>query len=557
MKIVECVPNFSEGRDPAVIEAIAAAIRGIAGVSLLDVDPGKATNRTVFTFAGPPEEVLEAAFSAIRQGTQLIDMRAHKGSHARQGACDVCPFVPVAGVTMAECVELAKRLGKRVGEELRIPVYLYAEAAQTPARRRLPDIRAGEYEALAEKLARPEWRPDFGPAEFNARAGATTIGARPFLIAYNVNLNTSSLRLAKEIAFAIRESGRVKRDAKGNKVLGPDGEPTRIPGMFQGVQATGWLIPEYGRAQVTINILDIDAAPLHQVYDACCELAGQLGCRVTGSEIVGMVPKRVLVEAGFHYLRKQGCTTGVAEEDIIRTALLTLGLSDVSSFDPKQKVIEERFLSPAPLASMSVAAFARELGASSPAPGGGSVAALAGALSAGLASMVAALTYEKKGFEEARPEMERIGVAAQKNMAEQLAAIDSDTAAFNRVMDAMALPKGTDAEKAARKAAIEEANKGATQIPLGTLERTIAALEAASTTVEHGNPNSLSDAGVAGLMGRAAAMGAYYNVLINLSGISDAAWAGEIRKRADALLATAEGKAQTIEKQVLARLRGS
>lgn len=557
MRIVECVPNFSEGRDPAVIEAISDAIRGVSGVELLDVDPGDATNRTVFTFAGDPEAALEAAFRAIKRGAELIDMRRHKGEHARQGACDVCPFVPVAGVTMEDCIELARRLGKRVGEELAIPVYLYAHAAARPERRRLPDIRIGEYEALPEKLKKPEWRPDFGPAAFNARSGATAIGARNFLIAYNVNLNTRSVRLAKEIAFAIRESGRIKKDAAGKKIVGPDGKAERIPGIFRDVQATGWLIPEYNRAQVTINILDIDAAPLHQVYDACCELAEKLGLRVTGSEVVGMVPKKVLVGAGLHFLKKQGSSIGVSEEEVIRTALLSLGLSDVSPFDPKKKIIEERFRTPAPLASMSVAAFADELASSSPAPGGGSVAALSGALSGALSSMVAALTFEKKGFEALRPEMEAAGVAAQGILRAQVRAIDDDTFAFNRVMDAFGLPKDTDEQKAARTKAIEEANKGATTEPMGTLERMPAALDAALIAAERGNPNSLSDAGVAGLMARAAALGAYYNVLINMGGIADKAWAGAMRQKADTLLARVEDKAKRLEQLMLERLQNT
>lgn len=554
MKIVECVPNFSEGRDNTVIEAIAGAIRSVVGVSLLDVDPGKATNRTVYTFAGSPEEVLEAAFFAISKGVELIDMRNHKGEHARQGACDVCPFVPVSGVTMLDCIDLANRLGARVGKHLKIPVYLYAEAALKPSRKRLPDIRVGEYEALKDKLTKSEWQPDFGPALFNAKSGATAIGARPFLIAYNVNLNTRIVRLAKDIAFSIRESGRLKRDAAGKKIIEKNGEPERVPGMFECVQATGWFIKEYGCAQITINILDIDKAPIHKVFDACCAFADKLGCRVTGSEIVGMVPKRVLIDAGIHYLKKQGSTIGVPENVIIQTAIKSLGLNDVTKFDPAQKIIEERFRMPTPLAEMKVNEFLNELSSDSPAPGGGSVAAFAGSLSAGLSSMVAALTFEKKGFEMQKAEMEKIGVLAQDTMRAQAAAIDSDTAAFNKVMDAFALPKDSDEQKAARKISIEEANKGATLEPLATLERTIPALDCAMAVAEHGNPNSLSDAGVAGLMARAAAMGAYYNVLINLAGITDEKWSKDIRTKADLLLANAEEKAEAIEKLLLQRL---
>lgn len=554
MKIIECIPNFSEGRDKAVIGAIADAIRGVNGTMLLDVDPGVATNRTVFTFAGAPEEVFEAAFQAIKKGAELIDMRLHKGEHARQGACDVCPFVPISGVTMEECAELARRLGRRVGEELKIPVYLYANAASRPERKRLPDIRAGEYEALAEKLEKPEWKPDFGPVEFNAKSGATTIGARNFLIAYNVNLNTKSVRLAKEIAFAIRESGRIKRDVNGNKMIGANGVAERVPGFFKDVQATGWLIPEYGRAQVTINILDIDDSPLHLVYDKCCELASTMGLRVTGSEIIGMVPHRVLSEAGIFFLKKQRASTGVSGDEIIRTAIFSLGLNDVTPFDPKKKIIEEQLMKPSPLASMTIREFLNELASNSPAPGGGSVAALSGALSAALSAMVAALTYEKKGFEDKRTEMERIGIEAQRIIATQTAAIDDDTFAFGRVMDAFRLPKDTDEQKTSRRGAIEVANKGATLEPLKTLERALPSLELALVVAEKGNPNSFSDAGVAGLMARAAAHGAYYNVLINLAGIKDKAWAEDIRKKADDYLNQANEKAYALEELIRERL---
>lgn len=554
MKLVECVPNFSEGRDRAIIDAIADAIKSVSGVALLDVDPGRATNRTVYTFAGPPDEVAQAAFMAIKRGAELIDMRSHKGEHARQGACDVCPFVPISDVTMDDCVELANRLGRRVGEELCIPVYLYARAAKRPERVRMPDIRAGEYEALEEKLKKPEWKPDYGEAKFNPTAGATVIGARNFLIAYNVNLNSTNVRLAKEIAFDIRETGRLKRDKDGNKVTGPDGKAMRVAGMFKDVQATGWLIPEYNRAQVTINILDIDASPLHRVYDACCELAAKQGCRVTGSEVVGMVPKKVLRDAGIYFLKKQGSTTGVSEDEIIRTGIISLGLSDVAPFDPKMKIIEERFMKETPLASMTMKAFSNELASNSPAPGGGSVSAAAGALSAGLSSMVAALTFEKKGFEDRREEMEKIGVEAQGIMQKQLAAIDDDTSAFNKVMDCMRMPKQTEDQKAAKKIAVEEAVKKATMEPFGILERAIPSLGLAQAVAERGNPNSLSDAGVAGLMAHAAACGAYYNVLINLPGIEDKKWCENIKARAEKIIKEADRKAESIRKLMMAKL---
>lgn len=556
MKLVECVPNFSEGRDQAVIDAISEAIKSVSGVVLLDVDPGKATNRTVYTFAGSPDVIVDAAFEAIKRGTELIDMRNHRGEHARQGACDVCPFVPISDVTMEECVELANQLGKRVGEELGIPVYLYAEAARKPERVKMPDIRVGEYEALEEKLKKPEWAPDYGIAAFNAKSGVTVTGARNFLIAYNINLNSTNTKLAKDIAFTIRDSGRLKRDADGNKVVGPDGKAERVPGLFTNLQGTGWLIPEYNRAQVTVNILNIDTTPVHEVYDKCCELATKLGCRVTGSEVVGMVPRRVLYEAGFYFLKKQGSTTGVSDEEIIRNGIISLGLEDVAPFDPKMKVIEERFIAETPLASMTVKAFSEELASNSPAPGGGSVAAVAGAISAGLSSMVAALTFEKKGFENQKEEMESIGVKTQALMRGQLSAIDDDTNAFNEVIDAMRMPKKTDEQKVARLAAIEEATKKATMEPFGILERTLPSLECASAVAERGNPNSLSDAGVAGLMANAAAYGAFYNILINLDGIEDKKWCEDTKAKAKKLLADVDAKAEEIKKYILDKLGG-
>ena len=554
MKIVECVPNFSEGRDKLKIEAIADAVKSVSGVKLLDVDPGAATNRTVYTFAGSPEDVLEAAFQAIKKGSEIIDMRNHKGKHARQGACDVCPFVPISEITMEECVELAGKLGKRVGEELEIPVYLYAEAAKKPERVKMPDIRVGEYEALEEKLKKPEWKPDFGNAKFNAKSGVTVIGARNFLIAYNINLNSTNVRLAKDIAFTIRETGKLKRNANGKKIVGADGKSERTPGLFKNLQGTGWLIPEYNRAQITVNILDIDTTPLHLVYVKCCELANKLGCRVTGSEVVGMVPKKVLHEAGIYFLKKQGSTTGVSEEEIIRTAVMTLGLNDVSEFDPNMKVIEERFIDTARLASMTVKDFANELASNSPAPGGGSISALAGAMSAGLSSMVAALTFEKKGFEDRKEEMEKIGNETQDIMRSQLRAIDEDTNAFNKVIDAMRMPKATDEQKTARFAAIETATKNATLEPFGILERALPSLDCAKVAAEKGNPNSLSDAGVAALMAHAAAYGAYYNVLINLGGIEDKKWCEDIKKKAKAILDKADNKEADIKKLMLSKL---
>ncbi len=555
MKLVECVPNFSEGKDKKVLDAIANEIKSVNGVKLLDVDPGAATNRTVFTMAGPPDEVVEAAFLAIKKAAELIDMSKHKGAHPRFGATDVCPFVPISGITMEECVELANRLGKRVGEELKIPIYLYDQAAQTSQRTSLADVRSGEYEGLSDKLKKPEWKPDFGPSEFNPKTGVTAIGARQFLIAYNVNLNTTSTKLAKRVAFSIREKGRMKRDENGKKVVDENGNTVYTPGLFKHCRATGWLIPEYNCAQITINLTDFTVSSMHDVFDACCQLAEKEGVRVTGSEIVGLVPKKAILDAGLHYIKKQNLSRGVTETHLIQTAIRSLGLNDVSEFDPEKKIVENNFKKPTPLASMTLKAFADELSSNSPAPGGGSVAALAGGLSAALSSMVAILTYDKKGYKELNPEMDEIGQKAQIKMREQIAAIDTDTDAFNRVMDCFSMPKKTEEEKEARTKAIEEATKQATLVPFGVLEKSIAALECAQTVAEKGNTNSASDAGVAGLMGYSAAMGAYYNVLINLASISDKKWTEKIEKEADNLAKKAKEMAATIEKTMINKLK--
>ncbi len=553
-KLVECVPNFSEGRDRAVIDAITGVIAGVSGATLLDVDPGAATNRTVVTVAGPPEAVLEAAFLAIRKAAELIDMRKHQGAHPRQGATDVCPFVPISGLSVEECVVLAQRLGERVGRELAIPVYLYEAAATRPERRSLADIRVGEYEALEGKLQRPEWKPDYGPATFNARAGATVIGVRPFLIAYNINLNCPDDKIAKEIGLSIREKGRAERDGAGQKKRSTSGELQRVPGL-PCCRATGWFIAEYRRAQVTMNLTDYHVTPIHVAFDRVDELAREHGARITGSEIVGLVPKEALLLAGRHYLRKQGRSTGVSERKLCELAALSLGLDDVAPFDPQQKVIEHRVAAARRLAGLSVDGFVDELASDSPAPGGGSVAALAASMSAGLSAMVAALTHGKKGYAEFYPLMEEVGVEAQAAKDALLAAVDDDTAAFDRVMAAMRLPKASEAQKAARQAALEAANQDATLVPLGVLERCPRLLELAAIVAEKGNQNSLSDAGVAGLAARAGAVGAYYNVLINLRGIEDKGWCGEIRARADRALARAEELAASLQTAVLAKLR--
>ena len=485
MKLIECVPNFSEGRDPSIIDAITNAITAIEGAQLLDVDPGAATNRTVVTFVGPPEAVEAAAFDAIRTAAALIDMTKHHGEHPRMGATDVCPFVPLQDVTMDECVELARRLGRRVGDELAIPVYLYEAAATREDRRSLAVIRQGEYEGLAERVD----PPDFGPREFNPRTGATAIGAREFLIAYNVNLNTRDRRLANQIAGVLRETGRPRRDEAGTILRDSEGTALREPGEFKELRGVGWYIEEYGRAQLSFNLTNHQVTSLHQVFDAACREAETRGLRVTGSELVGLVPRQALLAAGDHYLSRQGATTGVPEAERMHSAVLSLGLDDLGPFDPAAKVIEYRYAgAPTGLVARTVAAFVDELSSDSPAPGGGSVAALCGALSAGLSAMIAALTFTKKGMEEVRGPMEDLGRRSQTLKDWFLDAVDRDTDAFNRVLTAIRMPKKTEADAAARTKAMELANQQATRVPLEVLERAVEALELALIVARDGNP---------------------------------------------------------------------
>lgn len=547
MKLIECVPNFSEGRDRAVIDAITAEIADTEGALLLDVDPGAATNRTVVTFAGPPDAVVEASFRAIRKAGELIDMSRHEGEHARMGATDVCPFVPMQGATMEDCVELAKRLGRRVGEELGIPVYLYGHAASRPERRRLPDIRQGEYEALERKLKDPGFAPDFGDAVFNARSGATAIGAREFLIAWNVNLNTRDAKLGTKIAAELRETGKLKRNAQGKFVRDAEGRVERVPGRFTELQGGGWYIDEYGRAQISFNLMNYNVTSLHAVFDACRDEAGKVGVRVTGSELVGLVPLDAILAAGDHYLDRQGRTVGVPESERVHAAILSLGLAELSSFDPAEKIIEYKYRgAPTGLRSLTLTAFSDELSSDSPAPGGGSVAALCGAQAAALSAMVAALTWSKKGMEAARAAMREIGSRGQALKDWFLLAVDRDTEAFNDVIAARRLPRKTDEQKAARLDAIERANQGATRVPLAVLEKSVEALDLALQVARQGNPASVSDAGVAGACARAAAEGASLNVRINLPGLTDAAAAAEIESARAELLAAAESRADEL-----------
>ncbi|MDQ7006808.1 MAG: glutamate formimidoyltransferase [Acidobacteriota bacterium] len=521
-KIIECVPNVSEGRDQAVLEQIAETVRGVEGVVLLDVDPGAETHRTVFTFVGDPEAVAEAAFRFARTALRLIDMTQHRGAHARMGAVDVMPFVPAGGgATMDDCVALARRVGRRIGEELEIPVFLYERAATRPQRQSLAEVRRGEYEGLAARLATEEGRPDFGPAAFVPRSGATAVGARPFLIAYNVDLNTSDRKLAHDIALDIREQGRLRRDADGKIVRDAEGNKLRKPGIHRNVRAVGWYIPEFGRAQVSINLTDFNVTAPHEVFETIRKLARERGLRVTGSEIVGLVPLEAMLMAGRHYLGLQGRSAALPEPDLVAQAIASLGLDDVKPFDPAQAIIDYR-LAPRQqgLRAMSLTDFADELSRPTPAPGGGSVAALAGALAASLVSMVASLTHaSSRTSPEAREELEAWGVRAQALKDVLLKAIDDDTAAFEAIGAARRLPRKTDEQKAARAQAMVEATRRAIEVPLTVVEQAADAADLALKLASNGMEAAVSDAGVAAWCARAAAESAALNVRINLPGL--------------------------------------
>jgi len=555
MKLVECVPNISDGRHPEVYEAAAKAAAAVPGVTLLNVDPGAETNRTVITFVGEPEAVIEGAFRLTAKALELIDMSAHHGAHPRLGAVDVVPFVPIAGVTMEECAALARRLGERVGGQLGIPVYLYEFAASRPERHNLADIRAGEYEGLAEKLDDPAWRPDFGPAAFVPRSGATVIGARKFLVAFNVNLNTLDKRLANRVALDVREKGRMRRDEHGEPVVDEHGESVWDPGILRSVKAVGWVIPEFGCAQISMNLTDLEVTPLHVAFDTCDERARERGLRATGSEIVGLIPKAALLAAGRHYLARMGRSTGVPESALLHIAMRTLGLSEVKAFDPAERIIEYRLAGQARLVSMTVRAFADELSTDSPAPGGGSVAALAGALGAALAAMVANLSHAKKGFESRHADLERIALRGQALKDTLLAAVDADTTAFDRLLEAMRLPKATPAEQAARETAIAAATVAAIEVPLGVLEACPETVELCVEVGAIGLQASRSDAGTGAQLARAAAAGAYQNVCINLPGLPDRTQAAALLQRADTAWTRAVAAHWKAEEEILGGLR--
>lgn len=555
MRLVECVPNFSEGRDKEKINAIAKEIESTPGVTLLDVDPGESTNRTVVTFIGTPSGVKEAAFKAIKKAAEVIDMSKHSGAHSRIGATDVCPFVPVTGVTMEDCVQIAHELAEKVANELGIPVYLYEEAAQKQERKNLAIIREGEYEGLPQKLKDPQWVPDYGKPEFNPKAGATVIGARQFLIAYNINLNTKDRRLAHQIALNLREKGRTKRDKDGKIIRDKNGKTQRDPGKFEAVKAVGWYIEDYGIAQISINFINYKISPPHLVFDEAIKEAEKLGLRVTGSELVGLIPKEALLMAGAYYLEKQGKSPGVPEEELIKTAVISLGLNDVAPFDPQKKIIEYQVKEEGQsLIKLNLREFANELSSDSPAPGGGSTAALCGALAASLASMVANLTVGKKDYQDVQDKVKEIAVKAQAFKDEFLNAVDLDSQAFNNLMTAYRMKRNTDEQKLEREKAVEEALKQATLVPMSVLERSVETLELSKEVALHGNKNSISDAGVSSLAAQAAAEGAYYNVRINLPNIQDEEFKSNTRKKADSLKKKSEklnkGIKEIIEKEL-------
>lgn len=548
-QLIECVPNFSEGNDLTIIKQITDSIESVEGIKLLNVDPGKATNRTVVTFVGEPAAVVEAAFKGIAKAAELIDMSKHKGEHPRMGATDVCPFIPVANISMQETAEWSKKLAARIGNKLHIPVYLYEEAQEDKKRNNLSIIRAGEYEGFFKKIKQADWKPDFGPAELPANSGATVIGARDFLIAYNVNLNTKSVKRANSVAFDIREAGRVKTDSNGKKILDDAGNEIRIPGKLKGVKAIGWYIEEYGIAQVSINITKFRETPLHIVFEESARSAYERGYRATGSELVGLVPLQAMLDAGKYFLNKQRLSSGVSDAELIHIAVKSMGLDELSPFTPEKRIIEyvmESESKPA-LANMRLNAFVDETASESPAPGGGSIAAYCGSLGVALATMVANLSASKKGWEERWNEFSDWADKGQKLKKQLLHLVDEDTAAFNKIMDAFKLPKTTDQEKADRKQAVAEATRYAIEVPLSVMKISLQSMELIQSMATNGNPNSVSDAGVGAMCARTAVLGAGLNVRINAASYSDKTFVETVLKQA----AEMESKAISNEKNIL------
>lgn len=551
-QIIECVPNFSEGRDMNIIKQITDAIESVEGIKLLNVDPGHATNRTVVTFVGEPEPVVEAAFRGAQKAAELIDMSKHHGEHPRFGATDVCPLVPIANITMDETVGYARKLAQRLGDELKISVYCYEFAATTPERKSLANCRSGEYEGLKEKLQKAEWKPDFGPSALNVKAGATAVGARNFLVAYNVNLNTTSTRRANAIAFDVREAGRVLREGDpvtGKIINDENGEPVRIPGTLKSVRAIGWFIKEYGIAQISMNLTDITITSVHEAFEEVCAKAQERGIRVTGSELVGLVPLQSMLDAGKYFLRKQQRSTGISDEEIIKIAIKSLGLDELGPFDPKKRIIEYMMEEgqEQQLIDMNLKAFMNETASESPAPGGGSISAYVGSLGAALATMVANLSSHKRGWDERWDEFSDWAEKGKACHDKLLRLVDEDTRAFNRIMDAFALPKETDAEKKARTEAIQSATKNAIEVPFEVMKSAFASMTVIKAMAEIGNPNSVSDAGVGALCARTAVYGAFLNVKINASGLKDNGFVERVMVEAKDLLA----RTIQLEKEIL------
>lgn len=542
-QIIECVPNFSEGRNLFIIKQITDEIEAIEGVRLLNVDPGKATNRTVVTFVGTPNQVIEAAFQAIKKASEIIDMSKHSGEHPRMGATDVCPLIPISGITMEETAEYARKLAKRIGEELAIPAYLYEASAIIPGRNNLSEIRSGEYEGFFKKIHLPEWKPDFGPVKMNEKAGATVIGARDFLIAFNVNLNTTSVRRANSIAFDVRERGRVKREGDsvtGKIVKDENGNQVYIPGSLKSVKAIGWFIEEYGIAQISMNLTNIRDTPVHIAFDEVCKKADNRGIRVTGSELVGLLPLSCLLDAGRYFLEKQQRSTGVSESELIKIAVKSMGLDELGPFEPEKRVIEYLLKNAADekLVNMSLKAFADETSSESPAPGGGSISAYVGALGIALAGMVANLSSHKRGWDARWKEFSDFADKAESLKKQLIHMVDEDTRAFNKIMDALGLPNGSPDEKAARKVAIQAATLYAIEVPFKVMQLSAATLDIIQQMAENGNPNSVSDAGVGALCARTAVLGAWLNVKINCSGYDDANFVSETLNKCDVIVNT-------------------
>ena len=551
MRLIECIPNFSEGHDLNKIKLITNAIESVDGITLLDVDPGSDTNRTVVTFVGSPEVISEGAFQGIKTASELIDMSKHKGTHPRMGATDVCPLVPVSNVTQQECIKISKLLAKRVSDELNIPVYLYEQSAQILERKNLSFIREGEYEGLSKKIIKSKWKPDFGPSEFNSKSGATVIGSRDFLIAYNINLNTKDERLATDIAFELRESGRSKRIPNpdspnlldGEIVRTKDGKPVKVSGLFKDLKGVGWFLPELKRAQISLNFNNFNESTLHDVFDKACELAQDRGARVTGSELVGLVPMEAMLMAGRHYLKKQRYTTGIPLSDIIEVAIQSLGLNDIVPFKAEEKIIENAIkTSSEKLISLKTDDFIDELSINSPAPGGGSVSALVGSLGAALISMVGALNHEKKENIKIKPQMEKIGVEAQEIKDRLSFLVDEDTNAFNKLMQANRLPSENKSQKKEKLHAIQEANEYAIEIPLEVVSHCLRIIELSEKLIDNGSSSLVSDAGVSAEVALAGVRGASMNVLINLLNISDDNYCKEKRELVQKFIIDSEKK---------------